>query len=103
MKHNPYRDEFPSVVTQRETDPDFWLFTEEDNNGLVPPVDAELIEVYPDKQIEAAEDEVELDSVPDADEYAGRPTPVDPAAPPDEFHGTDLLNGAGNEPEKEAD
>lgn len=28
-------------------------------------------------------------------------TPVDPAAPPDEFHGTDLLNGAGGSPLKE--
>ncbi|KKC47229.1 hypothetical protein VE23_08805 [Paenibacillus sp. D9] len=28
-------------------------------------------------------------------------TPVDPAAPPDEFHGTDLLNGVGAHPEEE--
>ncbi|QJC52818.1 hypothetical protein HGI30_15410 [Paenibacillus albicereus] len=28
-------------------------------------------------------------------------TPVDPVAPPDEFHGTDLLNGVGSAPQEE--
>ncbi|OXM15459.1 hypothetical protein [Paenibacillus herberti] len=28
-------------------------------------------------------------------------TPVDPVSPPDEFHGTDLLNGVGSAPEEE--
>ncbi|QGG57196.1 hypothetical protein [Paenibacillus sp. B01] len=29
-------------------------------------------------------------------------TPVDPVAPPDEFHGTDLLNGVGSAPQEES-
>ena len=102
MKNDSYR-EAATFVNQRYIDPEFWLFTDEVDNGFVPPAETRLNEVDSDKQIEVTSDEVDLNSVPDADEYAGRPTPVDPAAPPDEFHGTDLLNGAGNEMEKETD
>src|SRR5690606_8412947 len=44
----------------------------------------------------------EFPDVPDADAIAAD-SPVDPASPPDQFHGTDLLNGVGLHPEEETD
>ena len=44
----------------------------------------------------------ELAAVPDADVIA-KDSPIDPASPGEEFHGTDLLNGVGNHPEDETE
>ncbi|MBD2868244.1 hypothetical protein [Paenibacillus arenilitoris] len=113
-----------SLATERDIDPEFGLFTEEAGEGAVPDAeelltaqqrrpDARVHEGHVPEALEAGTgqgDEVdtpeeiseELASVPDADAVA-RNSPVDPASPGDEFHGTDLLNGVGNHPEEETE
>jgi hypothetical protein len=46
----------------------------------------------PEAETDAAANDGPFPDVPDADAVA-EGSPVDPAAPPDVFHGTDLLNG----------
>ncbi|CAM4038226.1 hypothetical protein L1N85_06955 [Paenibacillus alkaliterrae] len=112
-----------SLATEKDIDPAFGLFTEEEREGAVQDAADLLIEQYPYEdasvheshvpqgiQAEAELDEVdtaeeiseELASVPDADAIASG-SPVDPASAGDEFHGTDLLNGVGNHPEDETE
>lgn len=88
-KHDP-----DTLVTEKDIDSEFGLFTEDMRKEALPDTEEELEEKYPPKsrtRIGAVTD-------PDLTELADD-TPVDPAAPPEQFHGTDLLNGAGSEPE----
>lgn len=48
-----------------------------------------------DRDADAAANDGPFPDVPDADAVAAG-SPADPASPPDGFHGTDLLNGAGS-------
>ncbi|WP_138753843.1 hypothetical protein [Paenibacillus sinopodophylli] len=111
-----------SLATERDIDPAFGLFTEEANADAVPAADERLANQYPQgdthvheshipdtldmnsySEVDTAEEiSEELAAVPDADMIA-KDSPVDPASPGEEFHGTDLLNGVGNHPEEEAD
>ncbi|MGO4545263.1 hypothetical protein AB4Z29_10715 [Paenibacillus sp. 2TAB23] len=107
-----------SLATEKDIDPAFGLFTEEASTGAVPAAaellssqhphaDAELHEshvpVMLDDEVDTAEEiSEELAAVPDADVIA-KDSPVDPASPGEEFHGTDLLNGVGNHPEEETE
>ncbi|MBW7457399.1 hypothetical protein ACFOLF_18840 [Paenibacillus sepulcri] len=84
------------LVTQRDIDKHAGLFADEIPEDEVQGDVEELLEVYPyDAVLKADEDRV-AEAEADVDS-----TPVDPAAPQEEFHGTDLLNGVGNEPEEE--
>jgi hypothetical protein len=77
-----------SLVTEKDIDPRFGLFTEEVQEGAVSETSEEISE--------------ELATVPDADIIA-KDSPVDAATPVEEFHGTDLLNGVGRHPEEETE
>ncbi|MFS0727057.1 hypothetical protein [Paenibacillus sp. 1P07SE] len=87
-----------SLVTQREIDPSFGLFEEEEEAQYVPDAESELTELYP-------EEDVIPDDLPpnesSAQDEAAPGTPVDPAAPEEITPGIDLINGVGTEPEKE--
>ncbi|WP_036717288.1 hypothetical protein [Paenibacillus harenae] len=118
-EHEPH-----SLVTERDIDPEFGLFTQDVLGGGVRNAVDQLKEKYPEHDVarvheshvpEALEAGVgdseadtpeeiseELAAVPDADAVASN-SPVDPASPGDEFHGTDLLNGVGNHPEEETE
>lgn len=109
-----------SLATEKDIDPSFGLFTEETREGAVPDAAELLSKQHPRENAHVHEshipaaiesyDEVdtaeeiseELAAVPDADVIA-KDSPVDPASPGDEFHGTDLLNGVGNHPEEETE
>jgi hypothetical protein len=113
-----------SLVTEKDIDPDFGLFTEEMREGAVPHASELLEKQHPNENAHVHEshipasldnreglvDEVdtaeeiseELASVPDADVMA-KDSPIDPASPGEEFHGIDLLNGVGNHPEDETE
>jgi hypothetical protein len=109
-----------SLATEKDIDPSFGLFTEETREGAVPDAAELLTKQHPRENAHVHEshipaaiesfDEVdtveeiseELAAVPDADVIA-KDSPVDPATPGDEFHGTDLLNGVGNHPEEETE
>lgn len=106
---NNKRDQ--SLVTERDIDPDYGMFGANRDTMADPVPDAEerLEEMYPADQVLAGAEAApgpangagtEFPDVPDADALA-EDSPVDPAAPEDEFHGTDLLNGVGHEPEDE--
>jgi hypothetical protein len=120
--HDGHGHEHKSLVTERDIDPAFGLFADEGQEGAVRDATDQLLERYPygdvheshipyaiDAEIEAdaeadSAEEIseELAAVPDADAVA-KNSPVDPASPSDEFHGTDLLNGVGNHPEEETE
>jgi hypothetical protein len=53
-----------------------------------------------DGNARAATNDGPFPDIPDADALAAG-SPVDPASPPDGFHGTDLLNGAGGMAEED--
>ncbi|GGD93679.1 hypothetical protein [Paenibacillus nasutitermitis] len=90
-------NEDKDLVTQRDIDKDAGLFTDEVPENVIQGAADELLEVYPyDAVLKADEDRV------DEAEAKIDDSPVDPAAPQEEFHGTDLLNGVGNHPEEEA-
>lgn len=92
MKDQDDRD----LVTQRDIDPDYGLFVDEAAEAAIPTAEDELLEIYPYDEVLR----VDEDRVSKAEDRMGN-SPVDPAAPKDEFHGTDLLNGVGHEPEHE--
>lgn len=100
--------EIRSLATEKDIDPKFGLFTEEAAEGAVQEADDLLLEQYPSADAEEARlrsegpAEGELEDVPDADEISAN-SQVDEAAPAEEFHGTDLLNGVGNHPEEETE
>jgi hypothetical protein len=113
-----------SLVTEKDIDPSFGLFTEEAQGGAVSDATELLQKQYPqhnervheshipdgieardesNSEVDTAEEiSEELAAVPDADAIA-QGSPVDPASPGEEFHGTDLLNGVGNHPEDETE
>ncbi|WP_169084326.1 hypothetical protein [Paenibacillus sp. PL91] len=114
-----------NLVTEKDIDPSFGLFTEEVQGGVVSDASELLQKQHPHENAHVHEshipaaiasgdelsyDEVdtaeeiseELAAVPDADAVA-KGSPIDPASPSEEFHGTDLLNGVGNHPEDETD
>ncbi|MDQ0113490.1 hypothetical protein [Paenibacillus harenae] len=110
--------EHNDLVTERDIDPAFGLFADEEQTEEVMDATDELLRKYPDSEAgllgaviaNEGDDEVdtpeeisaEIAAVPDADVIAMN-SPVDPAAPEDEFHGTDLLNGVGRHPEEETE
>lgn len=114
------RHQSNSLVTEKDIDPEFGLFTEEARDGAVYDAAALLQKQHPDKDAHVHESHIpaaleagdeldsaeeiseELASVPDADALA-KESPIDPASPGEEFHGTDLLNGVGNHPEEETE
>lgn len=115
-----------SLVTEKDIDPGFGLFTEEARDGAVYDAASLLQKQHPDENehvhvheshipaaLEAGDEPYleadtaeeiseELAAVPDADVLA-KDSPIDPASPGEEFHGTDLLNGVGNHPEEETE
>src|SRR5690606_9145084 len=93
-----------SLATERDIDPDFGMFTEEFDVYSVPDAEDKLTATVPegDDRMTAVEDGGSFPDVPDADAIAEE-SPVDPASPPEQFHGTDLLNGVGAHPEEESD
>ncbi|MDQ8734175.1 hypothetical protein [Paenibacillus sp. LHD-38] len=113
-----------SLVTEKDIDPTFGLFTEETREGAVSDASELLAKQHPrenahvheshipaaieaydelDSEVDTAEEiSEELAAVPDADVIA-KDSPIDPASPGEEFHGTDLLNGVGNHPEDETE
>jgi len=89
-------NEDKDLVTQRDIDKEAGLFADELPEEVIQGAADELLEVYPyDAVLKADEDRVS-EAEANVDD-----SPVDPAAPPEEFHGTDLLNGVGNKPEEE--
>lgn len=111
------RGEKKGLVTEKDIDPEFGLFTDEEQVQALDEISEQLLEQYPYEDMHAAptqsdseaghyepdsSEEIteELAAVPDADVIAGD-TPVDPAAAAEEFHGTDLLNGVGHNSEQE--
>lgn len=106
------------LVTERDIDPAFGLFADEEQTSEVLDATDELLQRYPDSEAgllgaviaNEGDDEVdtpeeisaEIAAVPDADDIAMN-SPVDPATPQEEFHGTDLLNGVGRHPEEETE
>ncbi|MBW7477646.1 hypothetical protein K0T92_23270 [Paenibacillus oenotherae] len=88
--------EMKDLATQRDIDPDYGLFVDEVDEDVIPGAEEELLEIYPYDEVLR----VDEDRVSEAEDK-GDDSPVDPAAPEDGFHGTDLLNGVGHEPEKE--
>lgn len=121
-KHDGHEHEHKSLVTEKDIDPAFGLFSDEGQEGAVRDASEQLLERYPygdvteshipeaidagieaDTEVDSAEEiSEELAAVPDADAIA-KDSPVDPASPADEFHGTDLLNGVGKHPEEETE
>ena len=93
-----HNKDYITLVTEREIDPEFGLFNEEESAGALPDAEEELEAVYPAGDVIA--DDTQEEKVPEADQIA-KNSPVDPAAPEEMFHGTDLINGVGAEPEKE--
>jgi hypothetical protein len=97
-----------SLITERDIDPEYGLFSEEAQTDHIPTAEQELEDMYPAPEQSnrnastPIEEDTGLESVPDADDISQN-SPVDPAAPPDIFHGTDLINGVGNDPEEETD
>jgi len=96
-----------SLVTERDIDPKFGMFSDRKEAEAVPTAEQELLETYAQPSMLSEQDTNaaeagELPDIPDADEISAN-SPVDPAAPPDQFHGTDLLNGVGNDPEEETE
>ncbi|AJY76128.1 hypothetical protein [Paenibacillus beijingensis] len=79
-----------TLVTEKDIDSEFGLFTAETKKDALPNTEGELEEKYPPK----SRTRIGVVTDPDLAELA-EDTPIDPAAPPEEFHGTDLLNGAG--------
>ncbi|MCA0756183.1 hypothetical protein KP806_14095 [Paenibacillus sp. N4] len=100
--------EIRSLATEKDIDPKFGLFTEETAEGAVQEADDLLLEKYPSADAEETRlrnegwAEGELEDVPDADDLSAN-SEVDAAAPEEEFHGTDLLNGVGKHPEEETE
>lgn len=84
------------LVTQRDIDNEFGLFTDEMPEGTIPAAEEELLAAYPYDEVLGPDE----DRVAEA-EASTENSPVDPAAPKEHFHGTDLINGVGREPEKE--
>lgn len=84
------------LVTQKDIDPEYGLFVDEGAEDAVPAAEDELLEIYPYDDVLR----VDEDRVSKAENRMDN-SPVDPAAPKDEFHGTDLLNGVGREPGQE--
>lgn len=121
-KHEGHEHEHKSLVTEKDIDPAFGLFADEGQEGAKQDTSEQLLERYPygdvhrshvpdeidfgteaDNEVDTAEEiSEELAAVPDADAIA-KNSPVDPASPADEFHGTDLLNGVGKHPEEETE
>jgi len=91
------------LATERDIDPDYGMFTEEFAAYSAPDAEEKLTATVPDSddRMSAGEDSVFPD-IPDADAVAEE-SPVDPASPPEQFHGTDLLNGVGAHPEEETE
>ncbi|HTG71597.1 MAG TPA: hypothetical protein VL921_20225 [Candidatus Udaeobacter sp.] len=118
------RHQTNSLVTEKDIDPEFGLFTEEARDGAVYDAASLLQKQHPDENEHVHESHIpaaleagdeldmeadtaeeiseELAAVPDADALA-KGSPIDPASPGEEFHGTDLLNGVGNHPEEETE
>jgi hypothetical protein len=110
--------EHNDLVTERDIDPAFGLFADEEQTSAVLDATDELLRRYPDSEtglssaIISGEGDNEIDTpeeisaemaaVPDADDIAMN-SPVDPASPEQDFHGTDLLNGVGLHPEEETE
>ncbi|MFC4779076.1 hypothetical protein ACFO9Q_19975 [Paenibacillus sp. GCM10023252] len=90
------------LVTERDIDPEFGLFADETPKGSVRGSTEELVALYPDQDVIMDTRQRSDEEIPDADEVSFH-SPVDPASPPDEFHGTDLLNGVGHDPEHETE
>lgn len=117
MNDNSDREQ-DGLTTERDIDPAFGLFADEEQTSEVLDATDELLRKYPDSRADlssaviadeeedgaetAEEISAEIASVPDADDIAMN-SPVDPAAPDEEFHGTDLLNGVGRHPEEETE
>ncbi|GGF93007.1 hypothetical protein [Paenibacillus abyssi] len=91
-------DRVDDLVTEKDIDPEFGLFTEEPDAAGVPDATEELIERYPSETVLRVEEDPILEEPEDR-----IIDPVDPAAPQEEFHGTDLLNGVGNRPYEETE
>ncbi len=92
-----------SLITERDIDPEFGMFTEELAAYSVPDAEDKLTAMVPDDEtMAAAEENGSFPDIPDADAISEE-SPVDPASPPEQFHGTDLLNGVGAHPEEETD
>jgi len=92
-----------SLATERDIDPDFGMFTEEFASYSVPDAEDKLTAMVPDRDnLMSAEEDGVFPDIPDADAVAEE-SPVDPASPPEQFHGTDLLNGVGAHPEEETE
>ncbi len=89
------------LATEKDIDPAFGLFTEEAEDEAVPHAEQLLEERYPEQDaLYTSVSQIEYADVPDADAIS-QDSEVDPAAPEEEFHGTDLLNGVGRHPEEE--
>lgn len=123
-EHDRDRRQSNSLVTEKDIDPEFGLFTEEAREGAVSDASELLQKQHPhedahvheshipaaieardelDSEVDTAEEiSEELAAIPDADAVV-KGSPTDPASPGDEFHGTDLLNGVGNHPEEETE
>ena len=92
-----------SLITERDIDPEFGMFTEDLAGDSVPDAEQELTAMVPDDEtMAAAEENGSFPDIPDADAISEE-SPVDPASPQEQFHGTDLLNGVGAHPEEETD
>lgn len=93
-------DKKPSLVTERDIDPEFGLF--EDEPYVTASAEDELLAMYPHHNVHSANgqeqdlditvDQAMTETSPDEALNASE-TPIDPAAPEEQFHGTDLLNG----------
>jgi hypothetical protein len=104
--YNSDNKETNNLITERDIDPEFGLFSEEAETDQVRSAEQELLDTYTQpgmlEENDSQADEINLDAVPDADDISEN-SPIDPASPPDEFHGTDLINGVGNDPEDETE
>ena len=115
-----------SLATERDIDPAFGMFEDGLGQGTTGAAerlramyptgaalgigddeeafgDASVADDADDADMSALSSEAEpgeFPDVPDADAISAN-SPVDPASPPDQFHGTDLLNGVGLFPEEE--
>ncbi|WP_139996809.1 hypothetical protein [Paenibacillus paridis] len=119
-EHDQHKQKPNSLATEKDIDPAFGLFTEEVPEGAVSEASELLLKQYPKENGHVHEPHVpypldarnevdtpeeiseELAAVPDAD-LISKDSPVDPASPGEEFHGTDLLNGVGRHPEEETE
>jgi hypothetical protein len=101
--HDADRHAARSLATEKDIDPEFGLFTEEAEGHAVPSADELLEQQYPEEEVhQAATSRIEFADMPDADAVS-KDSEVDPVAPKEEFHGTDLLNGVGHHPREETD